>query len=381
MKKYTYLLLSAVAVFVASCQKETVAPTQTVSDKKGSVEIFETTKVVDASSTVTAVGADYVSFSGTSSLLKTLKTGDVLVAPILPNAPEGFLRRVERISHQGDTWQIITKQAALTDALKNATIHIEQTLQPNAPQDAASVRANNFTVPLNYILYDADGNNSTLYDQVRMNGSSVLTPSLDMDLQINNGAVSYFNLGSNFQNVLNEQLIAGGTLPFNVSREVYNQNLSAITFWIGWFPIVITPNVSVKIGANGQVTATVSATYTNTSNVGAYLRYQNNAWSNGFTRSMTNTFIYNGASANASARGWVEPRLTAKLYGYDGARASVFAQAYLQINGSAAPTVACSLKAGVKAGGDASLSILSWNIASVNYPEVFKYETTLYNCQ
>jgi hypothetical protein len=382
MRKFLYLSISAMALFLASCQKETINPTQVVSNKNGNVEVFATTKVIDNSTTVTAVDAQSVHFTGNSDLLNKLKAGDVLVAPVLPNAPEGFLRRVERISHQGNVWTVTTTQAALTDAIKNANIHIEHTIQAPAPnaQGTASNRANPFTLPLNYVLFDADGNSSTVYDQVRMNGSAVFTPSLDLDLQIGSGQVDYFNLGANFQTVINEQFSAGGTIPFSVSREIYNQNLSAITFWIGWFPIVITPNVAVKVGANGQVTATVSATYTNTTTIGAYLRYQNSTWTKGFSRSMANSFIYNGASVNASAKGWVEPRLTAKLYGFDGARASVFAQAYLLINGSLAPTATCSLKAGITAGGDASLSILSWNIASCNYPDIFQYQTTLYTC-
>jgi hypothetical protein len=376
MQRLLFFIFSFALLF-QSCKKEGET-VNIITDKNGSVEIFETTKVIANGTEVVSVSANTARLSGDMSQLKTIKIGDVLVAPATKNAPNGLLARVETVRTENGELVVTTRPAALTDAVKNAKINIKQAIQPNQITD----RANGFAYQMNNIvLFDADANSTTTYDQVRVTGNGTFTPDMTMDIDINNGNLSYFNFQTDFQNTLTENFKAGGTLPFNVSRVLYDQELSAITIWVGWFPIVITPSVQVKVGANGQVTAVVEASYTNTATLSAYIRYQNGAWTNGSSRSMTNTFVYNGITANLNATGWVRPSLTCKLYGSDNARASVFAQGNLILAASLSPTRTCSLKGGISAGADARLQILSWTVADVSYPSLLSFQRTLYTCQ
>jgi hypothetical protein len=374
MQRFLYLIVCCV-LFFQSCKKEETAVS--TGQPGNTVEVFATTKVISNGVEVAAIGNNTARLSGNIAKLNSIKIGDVLVAPATKNAPNGLLARVESINIVNGEAVLTTKPAALTDAIKNANINIKQTIQPNEVTE----RANAFSYQMaNIVLFDADKNAATTYDQVRVWGSGSFTPTMTMDIDINNGNLSYFNFNTDFQNTITENFKAGGTLPFNVSQVIYNQELTAITIWVGWFPIVVTPSVEVKVGANGQVTATVQAAYTNNANLGAYIRYQNGAWTNGSYKSMTNTFTYSGITANLNANGWVRPSLTCKLYGSDNARASVFAQGDLLLNASLAPTQTCSLKGGVSAGANARLQILSWTVADVNYPSIFSLQRTLYNC-
>jgi hypothetical protein len=372
LSKITLAASVALVLGFQSCQK---APQPAiVSTENGTIEAYEHTKVVDGKQLdVTTVSAQGLVLRGSQTALATIKVGDVLVAPVLPNAPQGFLRKVKTISISGDIATLTTDEAALNDALKTANIHIKRQVAPEVVSD----RASSFTKTFDEVLFDADGNTATTYDRVRLEGSAAFTPTMSMDIDISWGSITYFNAGVNFAETLNTKLTAGGTIPFNVSREVYNQNLSPFTVWIGWFPIVITPQVIVTIGANGAATAVVVANFTATANQNAYIRYQNNAWTNGGSRTLTTAYNYNGTSVSVNAKGYVEPQLKFKLYGFDGANARIMAQGYLLLNASLYPTAGCSLKGGVSAGAGAQL----WSIASVSYPELLKYETTLYTCQ
>ena len=79
--------------------------------------------VLDAEglATVLSSGANEVVFAGTAPV----RAGDVLVSDASPTVPDGMLRRVESVERVGATSVVRTTNAALTDAILQADIDLQ----------------------------------------------------------------------------------------------------------------------------------------------------------------------------------------------------------------------------------------------------------------
>lgn len=320
-----------------------------------------------------------VIFNGNTEQLQGLAVGDIIVSGIVPNAPYGFLRKILAIQHNGSEYQFTTQEVPLTDAFEE--LHIDYTKNFSLNDTLSGKKQSlDFTVDLpNVIVYDADGNNNTTSDQIKINGSLAFSPSMTVDVDISFFHLDYARVEASFQTEIQNSITAGGSLAsFSEEITVYQQPLTPFT--IPGTPIVIVPILRVNVGANGSVNVSVSASYTNTNTVTAYVVYDNGAWDNGYYKTMENTYNFPGLTGNVNAKAYVEPGIDFSFFGSNWATGSVIAQGYAKFTGSVLPSPACELKAGVSAGIEAQLQIFGMTFAAASYPDIFDYSVVLYSC-
>ena len=82
------------------------------------------------------------------------------------------MRKVSNKTNSGGTIQLQTTDASLEDLFKQAEIHYNKDITPS--DTVGRIASNEFKINLiNEVLYDADGNNATTYDQLKGSGSIV----------------------------------------------------------------------------------------------------------------------------------------------------------------------------------------------------------------
>jgi len=240
-----------------------------------------TTKVLDAagiSSLVVSPDGSTITISSSSAVAESLNVGDVLaVAPSQP-APSGLLLKILTISKTASTITAGVQQAALTDAIQQATVHFTQTLTPQTlsteskkllpkrrSSDTAGHNANrkdstgvctdpSVTLKLPYSITLFKDQSGT----VLLSGEDDFCATLNLDFQI-----ILFTLQS-----LNATLTTGAHASvnlsdtakesFKVSQDLHSLQWPTYTLVIGDVPVGVTPSLTPFVGATGKAEAKVS---------------------------------------------------------------------------------------------------------------------------
>ena len=176
-----------VAVLVSVVAAVGIAAFYLPSTSPGDVVIPTTTKVLDDLtmqnlSSVTE-GGSRLSFSGTTAQLGSISPGDVVIAGVHNDTPQGLLRKVASVSTEGDQVVIYTIPATLEDAIQDGTIEINRTLSPSDVSFTAMAREGvslegdvfqaqgigEFSLQItDVVLYDDDGDSETTDDQLSL---------------------------------------------------------------------------------------------------------------------------------------------------------------------------------------------------------------------
>lgn len=142
---------------------------------------FSTTHVLDASelATLTASPDGKLAFAVAPASLATIAVGEVIVAGITPQAPQGLLRVVTGVKRDGAGLELTSMHAPLQCAFRKLHVKLERAQSdfvtgavPNgdlAPRDLSFNPS--ATLPLDLVLFDGDGDASTKNDQVSVHGS------------------------------------------------------------------------------------------------------------------------------------------------------------------------------------------------------------------
>jgi hypothetical protein len=350
-----------------------------------------TTKVLDAagiSSLVVLPDGSTITISSSSAVAESLNVGDVLaVAPSQP-APSGLLLKLLTISKTASTVTAVVQQAALTDAIQQATVHFTQTLSPqtltaNSKKLLATGRSSgtsrhglnpegstgacsdpSLTLQLPYSVPLSQG--------VLLSGEDDFCATLNLDFQI-----TLFTIQS-----LNATLTTGAHTSANLSDTVMGsfsvtQDLPALQ-WppfilvIGDVPIRVTPSLIPFVGANGDAEATISTGISTDTTLTIGASYANGVWA------PVQTVVATAASATTSSAGDVN------LKGFAGARAELYIvteplpivrgqvdlglDGYLQLTGELTGNPCWSLDAGLEAKVGISASIFDVNLPPYNPP-------------
>jgi len=213
--------------------------------------------------------------------------GDIIVASISNNTPEGFLREVTSVS--GDKRTIYTKQASLEQALREGSFEFQGTLSPSDVQSMIGKQGVfksftptgfDFNISLeDVIIYDHDGNESTLGDQVKLNGNI----SFDSDFVIKFEIDNYYLRNLTFKIILNEEA------SIKIERDIFtprNIPLNDLTIaeyyfhpfiagYLGLFPIIISPKLEVSVAGGGTI---VETQVTQESTLAPGLVYESGLW-------------------------------------------------------------------------------------------------------
>ena len=169
----------------------------------------------------------------------------------------------------GSNIVLVTEQAALVDAFESLSVNVTKQLSPadvksilDIPgvrllQAPANLPTSDFQFEMtNAVLYDQDGELSTIGDQIVVNGLLSVQPQIHLRIKIENGALEefFFTSSMSVQN--------GFTVSSKISLSVplYEHSFLPQPIPLGAFPvgpIIVTPELDLIAGITGAVYAGV----------------------------------------------------------------------------------------------------------------------------
>jgi hypothetical protein len=290
---------------------------------------------------------------------------DVLVMGITNHTPFGALRKVTSIITSGDIITLETSQATLEDAIENCHIKIKYSISPGGVISATLKEGVIFThsspfelTLVDVIIYDLDGDHGTTVDQVRVNGGLSFTYDIFFDLKIDEDERELVSL-----------------IFTNTVEEDSTLDLPSFTIPIGWFPIVIVPELTVNVGVDGEVNASITTGVTQKASFTAGLEYNDGVWNP--ISDLTNDFEYNepSISAGATVEAYMGPQLNLLLYGLAGPYAKT--RGYLELEADPFCDPWWELYGGLAVDVGVIAEVLGETIADYEYLGVIDYRILL----
>ncbi|MBN1313917.1 MAG: hypothetical protein JXA42_00545, partial [Anaerolineales bacterium] len=342
------------------------------------VEIPDTTEVLPETTTqyLSEISGDGTVFTFTQSspALEALDVGDVMVSDVTANAPYGFLRKVTSVSPDGGQVIVDTEGATLEDAIENGSLHVSGVLKPDQTRGATLPRGvtlvtapdleDDFYLELrDVILYDDDGNLNTKNDQITADGSVRLAPGFDFDLEVKDFELQEMSFTMEAVETADLEIKCEVEL---VSAEAEIEiplpvQLPVITVWVGWVPVVIVPELSLHVGAEGKVHIGIRTGVIQEATLRAGLEYNGGAWSP--ISEFSNGFHFDPPElyAGMALKGYVGPQLELLMYGMVGPYANL--DAYLELEADLAEVPWWTLWAGLEVPAGVKFEVLGHTIA------------------
>jgi hypothetical protein len=275
------LLLLVLALFLTACPKPPPPEVKVI--------IPATTKVPDKATrdllSVYNPDTGIMRFTNSTSILDNLKVGDVFVGEPSSSAPNGYLRKVTKISKEGAEVILGTSQAKLTDAIHQGSLNAEGDIQPSQLRsvtplsEGASGRALyangldtqagtsngfNFEAAIDAFI-EIKGENDDAGTEVTAlaNFKGLVKFNVGYKILIDIGFLADLNSFDASMGYTQQTSIAvDGEVSGSVTqeKEVARFDFSPIVFFIGPVPVVVVPSAKVVIGVKGE--ASVSFDYT-----------------------------------------------------------------------------------------------------------------------
>lgn len=383
VNKTELLLFSALFVCIYSCHKKDKADIELPFTPRA----YDTTELKLGPSTVwidsvtatmlSRVDSNYLLFEGNSLQLSKLKPGDIIVSSVLPNAPNGFMGKINSVKHNGNQYQVIIAPASLTEAFEKIYAQCHMQIKSN------DIKARlNLGVSLpNLILYDGDKDIGTKEDQVKLEGNIEFTPSLDFLVDISAFTLRQARFGATLQIDKTFKVTMGRKLTF-LKKEavVFEKQLNPIPLGPAGL-IVLTPKLVVTIGVEGTAKIEVSYEYTKTTVSGAYLVYDGQTWNKIEESSDEATATSKiDASGELEAKLYLQPAIELTLYGQDWIKGYVQPKGYIKASARINPKPGCEIATGVSASIGLDLSLFNKTYASLNYEDFYDHNKVIYRC-
>lgn len=314
-------------------------------------------------------------FTAGSTAAASLDVGDVIVAGISEKTPEGLLRTVRARSTSSTHTIVETSAARLTDVIRDgsASAAFALTVDPAAAQlDRGMLvqgAADGITITLSE--FDVDG--------VRFNGKVTLAPVLEIDLDIEGGALKRFEWKVKSTFTTDVSVKSPSLVPATVGGSVSlgKRRLRPVMFLVGFVPVVVTPEIEFRAEASGKISAEVALGVKQSYVATAGGTYSDGAWTDvsEFTETSSYT-LPDKLKLEATARIGAGARATLSLYGMSD-KFSGYAElgpfARLTVTPLAADTI-WTIHAGLQ--GDVGLTSSLFDPKFVNMARVtvFSYE-------
>jgi len=328
-------------------------------------------------------------FSQTNSELSAIRPGMILALPPAAQLPSGFLGRVVEIFNSGGQLFISTTAASLSEALESATITVDRQLNASdvtssvatAPgtsfgtrrslttadsiEDGLSVRLDDL------VVFDADGNPSTTFDQVLLDGAITANPQLHFDFDIDDFHLKklafYIQVTESLALTIKSRLQAN---LFDGEKEFAHFQFGRIIIWVGWVPVVIVPEVDLVARARGTASVGVQVEVNQFAIFTAGLGFSNGSWSP--ISDFSSSFSFSGPSfsAGANIKGLAGPRFKLLLYGVIGPRADI--NGFGEIDIDLFRTPIWQIFGGLEGNAGIHLQIFDHTIADVEFPLIIQ---------
>jgi len=352
---------------VAVDSDKTVFPTFALN----TLELQSSTMVLDDSTMqylLKQEGSTYY-FESRAAEIAALQPGDVIVS----GNGKGLLRRINAVSVLQDGEIVIeTSSATLEDVIKKGTIAYTGKLTYRDIQSSealldgvrlrnADADSTNFTVDINAIIYDEDGDTDTISDQIKLIGSTTMTFEPDLALSFDSSGIKEFKFVLISQNTQSLRLESGGNIPLIDIRKPIK------TFYFGAVPlgpfVVAIPKVTVYVGIKGGAGAALSSKVTLTGKYITGVWYKKTVgWKPVSTYSDEFGFETPSITAHALIKGYAEPEF--KFYINDVAGPFVNINGYLKARADASlDYLKWAIYGGIGASAGSKVEILSWLLA------------------
>jgi hypothetical protein len=363
----------------------------------GTVIAPATTKVIDNTSLQNLVsivdnGAMLI-FSSTSPTLESLAPGDVIVCGVSPQTPYGLLRKVQSVTRSGEQVLVATGSTTLEEAFQKMSFQASKSLTPSDVLSAVSLRPGvslrptrpsasqleGFYFDLNdVILYDEDGNLGTTNDQIKANGSVSINPGYSLSWDIDGFQLKQLTFTNTTTLSSRLEIISEVTLKeLNKKFEIPGSRryFAPITYWVGIYPVVITPIMTVNVGIKGDVTVGITTSVTTEATLTAGGSYNNGQWS--LIHEYTTGFQWDPPTltAGASAKGFAGPQMNLLLYGVSGPYGEV--RGFLEFIVDILANPWWEFYGGLEADVGFRVEILSRRITDFEYPAAIGYRLLL----
>jgi len=351
------------------------------------IVLSPTTKILDeptiqSLSSVSSDGSTLI-FSQSTPLLQSLSPGNIIIVGITPNTPYGLLRKVTLIRKVRGNIIVETEPASLEEAIQDGIFRANITLTPD---DVISVdtlkkgiraqsktpRAFNVSMD-NVILYDEDGNEATTNDQIRASGSISFEPVFSFDVEIGGFHIRH----------LTSEITMTNTSSLKTISEVSKSIEKKIPIAVYYFtpipistlpPIVITPEITLNVGASGEVSLGITTDVTQTAELTAGLSYSSGNWSIIKDFHSDFQFVPPSLSAGANFRGFIGVELSSLVNGIAGPYGEV--SGYLELNADPLSNPWWKLYGGLLADMGVKMEIFSHTIANY-YCNIIDYSQLL----
>jgi hypothetical protein len=362
------------------------------------VSIPPTTKILHESTTrhLSSVSPDgsTLTFSEITPVLESLSPDDVIVIGITPITPTGLLREVTNVLISNNQVVVETTQATLEDAIEDGTIELNKILTPNDLSNATALRQGvsfesmlstltleGFYLEINdVVLYDDDGNHETTDDQIRADGGISLNPGFVFNMEIEDWELRQLTFTNTITETSELEVEAKAEiLDIEKKYEIARYDFAPITVWVGWLPVIITPNLTVNVGLDGEVSVGIETSVTQEATLTAGLTFDEGTWSP--ISDLSNNFEFNPPmlSAGCNFRGYAGPQLNLLIYSLVGPYAEI--DGYLELDADVFRIPWWEFYGGLEAGVGVRVEILSHLITDYYLPAVIGYRLLLFQAE
>ena len=364
----------------------------------GNTVIPDTTKILDGSTStkIASIAPDQstVTFTGTTSQIDNLKSGDVLVLGVTPSSPEGMLKKVTGVQKKSDgTVTLQTGSATLEDAVQKASVSYSKTFtDSDVVSEVTMAKGVSKVAPLSMsigtislqlkdvVIYDRDNNLQTTGDQITVNGNISFKPKVDMNIEIDSYTLKKFIFSVTGEESSELTIKAEVPAPaLDQKKLLKTYNLGTQTFLIGYVPVVVSYELGIYVGVKGNISIGLSANANQKLTYTGGVKYENNNWSPINTQSAEFGFLLPTIDAAAEAKCYVGPELSTKLYGVAGPFINIYGYLLLQSNPQSTPW--WELFAGFEGKVGAKIEILSGKITARYDANIFEVKKSLAQAQ
>ncbi len=390
MKNKTKVIISLafIIVSVISCSKNEPNP---VEPGEKEIIIPKTTKpltVDEINNNLVSITDDSTTFTFKNTLNNKykFKKDDII---IIPNR-EGLLRKVTSVQKNNNKVVLKTTQGTIAEAIEKGKLSYKSTLSQKQIKKISyfgkgtilensslgKTNDTNFVFAIDKILYDVDGNNNTENDQIKLVGNFTMTTDIVFEIE-----VSWFKLQNvkyGFETNVTDNLSLLASIDYTLEKEISLAHIifTPIYLQIGPVPVIITPEMDVKVGINGFAYASFSTSIEYSSKFEAGIIYKKDeGWGtyNNFKKSFD--FSPPQLSAGVGAKAFIKPEIGMFVYNVLGAYTS--ATLYSQIKANINETPWWSLYLGMDVGVGAKAKIHSVDLFDFEKDDVITYKYLL----
>ncbi|MDZ7802247.1 MAG: hypothetical protein U5K81_15830 [Trueperaceae bacterium] len=329
MRTMTGLALSIAALFVlAACGQPSGGPPDEQPPSEDEVLIPDTTKVLDAEArtALVDVGEDgTLRFASSAGVIADLETDDVIASEPANAAPNGLLRKVVSVREEGGQTVVETTGAEIREAIHQGSLSVSIDLDEADLEESLALQSG---VRVQGLRHDLDTDFGT-DGRVRATGTVEIDPVLDFDMGISCdrkvlgvcAEIPDLNVlvKLGVEESADVALEGEDATDFDEEFPIALHQFSPITFSIGPVPVVLTPQLEIYLGAEGELSASLSFRTTQELTLAGGFEFDSDAGFRNISERSTDFEVRTiDVEASAEARAFVGGRYQVHLYGVIG---------------------------------------------------------------